>query len=489
MVDSATRTFRDITYGWRGLADQALFDVIDRATTYARWPELVEELQSMKVRLAAQFIARWQTLEVDGHAVFAPSAAHEWAHCSGSLSVRMSRGDGAGIDAAMGTVAHSIAEEWNRTGKEPVHLLGKTMSAVAGGETFSFVIDEEWLANAGMFVQWCAETPGEHRFEQRVDFSTLMPIPGQRGTADFYSVSPGVLILRDLKNGMVRVYAKDNDQLLLYASAVFLEHDAQYHFEKIILSICHPRLDVYDTWEITRAELLNWMKWISKRALAALPFDAPRTPGEKQCRFCAGRKTCPARVMMLEETVGSMFDAEELPPSKVTFSAARLTETAQRVAESGMNLPAIKTHPSELSTQALARILLHRKTVGDFFKGVYEELLRRTENGEVNDHFVLNDGRTTYTWKDATRAIEALEFAFEIPRDKIVTSELKSKSAVETALRAHTKGRLKDIKAFVAPMLRPFAGKRSLVPKASVEDGRSAIDTVGDMFGAEDDEL
>lgn len=486
MVDSATRTFQNITYGWRELADQALYDVIDRASTYARWPEQLAELEEMKFLLASQFLMRWGVHEIDGHAVFAPSASHEWAHCSGSLAVRMSRGDGAGIDAAMGTVAHSIAEEWNRTGKEPYHLLGKTMSAVAGGTTYSFVIDEEWLANAGMFVQWCAETPGQHYYEQRVDFSSLMPIPEQRGTADFYSVQPGILIVRDLKNGMVRVHAKDNDQLLLYAAAIFLKHDDEYHFEQIILSICHPRLDVYDTWEITRAELLDWMKWISKRALAALPFDAPRTPGEKQCRFCAGRKTCPARVMLLEETVGSMFDAEELPPSKVTFSSRQLTETAQRVAESGMNLPAIKTHPSELSTQALARILRHRKTVGDFFKGVYEELLRRTENGEINDYFELNDGRTTYTWKDESRAIETLEFAFEIPRDKIVTTELKSKSAIETALRAHTKGRLKDIKAFLAPMVRPFAGKRSLVAKASLENGQSA-DAVGDMFGAIDE--
>ncbi len=455
------RTFNKVTHGWRAMDDKELWHAIDSAKAWADWPGEIEIIKTMQREAIDRFVAKYGT-ELDGHAILAPSAAHEWAFCSGSLLERLKKGDTAGIDAAMGTVAHAIAEQWNKTGEEPRHLIGTKQSAMAGGKCYEFDIDESWIDDARRFVEWCAEVPGDHFYETKVDLSSFLALPGQRGTTDHAACAPGVLTITDLKNGMVRVRAEKNPQAMLYAAGVFVLYDWIYGFQRIVIRICHPRLDIYDVWECSRQELLDFMEWIHARSLLALRPSAPRTPSEKACRYCGGRATCAARALAIEDTADRMeADSDD---EKATFSAEQVTQAAERIEQKGLVLPTLDTtRPKELSTLALEVIHLQRKTIEAFLKSVYEELMRRAENGQTLKHHFLGVGRTTYDWIDEESNAIDISLEYGVPIDKIRPPAMLSFDQMTKLIKAETKLKPKHIKAFLLHLLTKFSGKRNLL--------------------------
>ena len=416
----------------------------------------------------------------DGHAIFAPSAAASWLTCSGSLLVNARGADNAGIDAAYGTVAHWVAEFWLRQGETDARgLLGLSRTAKAGGSEFAITIDEAMLAAVGEYVRWCQELPGDHFTEQRVDLSELMPIPGQGGTADHIACERGLLTITDLKTGTgVRVYAERNPQALLYAAGAFIEHDWIYHFERIVVRICQPRLGVFETWTCDRAELLDFMEYARERARLAWNELADRTPSPKACRWCKGSVTCPARLRDIERIVDETFDdLAELDREPPSYGAEVLSEAAPLALPALVRLPeAIKP----LSTAALSHTLTFRKHVERWFADVADELLDRVERGEKAPHWGLKEGRMTRKWKDEKEAAAYLHDLMGIDYDKIYPpSALVSPAEAEKLLPAETKAKPAEAKKALAPFIHAFAGKRTL--GLLKEDERVNVDDVIDQ--------
>ena len=420
----------------------------------------------------------------DGHALFSPSASARWLNCPGSFlpCARVREEDRApSVDAARGTVAHELAKEiLSRTNVFDVINETRYIGELRYADGIGFEITQDMLDHVETYVRRCIDTACADAVlvETYVDLSHLFSIPDQGGTLDHAALIPsaagGLAVLTDLKYGTgVRVYAEGNTQLMLYALGIYHEWDWLYNFKRFDLRICQPRLNVFDVWEISTANLLAFGEDVKRKAVECLREDAPRTPGEKQCRFCAVKATCPAHLAWLERLTsadGDVFDA--VTPEAAGAVVARL--------DAGTFEPRLApvTH---LTTAQLARVLPYRSTVEGWFKAAYEELERRALDGEDVPGYRLTAARSRRQWGDEMKATAFLASSGV----DAYTRKIISPSDAEKALNAK---RPKGVtKAAIAKQLAVFtvkpAGRPVLAP---VKDGRPELEDDGDVFDAQD---
>jgi hypothetical protein len=431
----------------------------------------------------------------NGHSLFAPSASYGWLYCAGYLLANAVAADDAGIEAAYGTVAHHVAERWNKLGAKPVALLNTVESASAGGNNFRITIDQAMLEFVEEYVNWCAELPGDHYFERRVDLSPVMPIPNQGGTADHFACEPGRLTITDLKMGTgVRVYAENNPQAMLYALGVFFEWDWIYGFQTIIIRICQPRLDVFETWECSRADLLAFADFVTLRAGLAWQLDAARTPGQKQCRFCAVKRTCLARLLHIDGILDNIFGTEEFDDNDLAEVTSRdytpaLIDEAVLQELPGMNAAYTnRARFKTLSTHALSYVLTHRRHIELLFKDMAEELLRRAEAGEQLPYQKLADGRKKRIWTNKDTVAVSIATGTGIEPLKIAPPTVLSPSKMEKLIRAELQWKPAEIKKWLDDHagISVMSGKRTLTDLR--DDRPDAYDLAESMFEAEEDD-
>lgn len=398
-------------------------------------------------------------LNLNGHSVFSPSSSAMWLNCSGSLIANMQerqkQGDTASEFAAQGTVAHEVAEVWLTTGKKPTHLVGDIWHR----QGFDIEIDNEMLDYVGEYVSWCNDTEGDHYTEVRVDFSHLTPVPNQGGTSDHVCCATGKLTITDLKYGMgVKVYAEDNTQMQIYALGVLNEFDLLYDFQEIEMRICQPRLRHFDSWTITREQLLSFGQYVKERAFAAWKPDAPRKPTEKGCQWCKVRASCPAKAAEIEAMVDEMFSDDD-----VTGVIERLDNDEYLV-----EMPKIET----LSIEQQEKILNKSKTVKQFLDDIEKKLFDFAAKGGKLHTFKLVAGRTTRRWEDEAETVAFFK-TLNFGEDDFAPRSLVSPAAAEKLLKQN--GVKEDLSHLLAdrtgkPTLAPMSDKRpEYVPDKGVE--------------------
>ncbi len=416
----------------------------------------------------------------NGHSIFAPSAASMWLHCSGSLLANAVAVDDAGEDAAYGTVAHEMAQRWLTEGRQPTDMLNRTFEVVNGARTFHITADVQMAAFVEQYVDWCRELPGDHYYERRVDLSDYTPIPGQGGTADAAACEPGLLTITDLKMGLgVKVFVENNDQARMYALGFFAEWDFIYSFKRIVIRICQPRLDYFGVWEISRDELIAFGEFVKERAGLAWKENAPRTPSPKSCRFCKAKLTCPAISMQLDDLIDEAFDVP------VDYEAQPMISHEYETLAGGVPIPEV-TSTIALSTDMLVFRLRYRKLFESWFKAIYDELMRRAQDGERVRGFKLTNGRRAFSWSDEEAATELLE-SHGLDETDFAPRKLVSVAEVKKLLRA-IKMKPKEIDAILSDVVHIGYSAPSLV--ASADDEREDIqDAVDDLFTVDDDDL
>lgn len=421
----------------------------------------------------------------NGHAIFSPSGSYGWLYCAGYLLANALADDDAGFDAAYGTVAHGLAQGWNE-GVDPTPRVGEIVKVRAGGTTHEVTIDADMLFHVKRYIDWCSEVTskngvrGDVYVEKWVSTSRWMPIPDQGGTADFFVCYMGLLEIVDLKMGIgVPVAVERNPQAMIYALGVFDEWDFIYHFEKIVIRICQPRLDYFGVWECSREELLAFGEFVRERAALAWQEDAPRTPSTKSCRFCKVKKGCPAISMHLETLADDSFDTDEGDePGSYDPSGAQEHEQAV-VAAGEPGLP----EPTQLSTAFLAYRLSYRKLYESWFKAIYDELEQRAERGETIKGFHLGRGRRSFEWADEEAARKLLRDA-GLDDEDVIREQTVPVGVAKTGLIRLAKMKPKEADEYLKSVITIKPGRPSLVPST---DRRPDInDEVDDSFETED---
>lgn len=429
-----------------------------------------------------------------GHSVFSPSGSAMWLWCAGSLIPNLLAGDEAGEEAAEGTVAHSVAEEWLKTGRRPAHLIGTVVHC----DGFDIEITETMLAYVEEYVDWCNDQPGGHYTETKVWFSDLTPIPKQGGTADHCAIHGDTITITDLKYGKgVMVFAAEdldnprwcwvddegevskingNTQAMLYAYGYWkgLPEVERKKIRRIVIRICQPRLGHFQTWETTVRDLRGFTSWVKERAALAWTPNAPRRASEKACKWCRVKKGCPALAVWLSEAGNALADDVFADTTVEPWEMEHVMDRIDHNQYDPKLLP-IK----ELSTSQMARLLRFRKIVESWFAEMDEELEKRARAGEPIEAMKLVDSRVNRVFKDK-RAAE--RFLHEHGVDTLDLYTLKFTSPAQAEELLVSRGfKLKEAKALLAPHVEKPKARTTLVP---LSDPRERHDAVADeVFG------
>lgn len=237
------------------------------------------------------------------HAILSPSSAKRWINCTPSALLAEAAGSKSSVYAEEGTLAHEIAEyaltKYSEGEYDPIIDEGMPIRE----EHFQNPLFSIDMAN--YIREYCEFVIGEGYEMQKQDGSNKMYLerriditdfaPDSFGSVDVTLISGRTIHIIDLKYGAgVKVSAHMNEQMLMYALGTLksLESD---HIEKIRMTIAQVRLDHYDTFEMSKSDLLDWAEKVLKPAAK----DAIQGKGNQAmgswCGFCPVKAQCRAQ--------------------------------------------------------------------------------------------------------------------------------------------------------------------------------------------------
>lgn len=264
------------------------------------------------------------------HAKLSCSGAHRWMNCPGSVKLSEGFPDKGSIYADEGTLAHEAGEALIDTGEIPQELIDRIEKFYAEHPELEYST-QELIEDAKAYAEYVkglyakeAEVDPDAGIEteKRVDLSKF--IPGGFGTSDVVIARWGKVHIVDLKFGKgVKVSAKDNPQLRLYALGALTALDEEFHITEVVMTIYQPRASNISNDSISADDLYSWGYGVVKHAAELTQTDdAPVVPGE-WCTFCPAKKVCKGRAEKYMSVTKYM--------EKNTLSAGEIAEILHQV--------------------------------------------------------------------------------------------------------------------------------------------------------------
>lgn len=270
------------------------------------------------------------------HAILSPSSAKRWINCTPSALLAEAAGSKSSVYAEEGTLAHEIAEyaltKYLEGIYDPImdeappikdeHLKNPLFSIDMANyirEYCNFVTDEEYELQKqdGMCRTY---------LEHKVDISNYAP--DSFGSVDVTLVSDKTIHIIDLKYGAgVKVSAHMNEQMMLYSlgtldSLANLGH--QDAIETFIMTIAQVRLDHYDTFVMTKKELLDWARTVLRPAARAAIQGKGKQVIGSWCGFCPVKAQCRAQ----RDAILADFDEK---PEPLLLSDEEVTDLIAKI--------------------------------------------------------------------------------------------------------------------------------------------------------------
>jgi hypothetical protein len=403
------------------------------------------------------------------HAKLSPSGAHRWMRCPGSVVLEAQYPDESSSYAREGTAAHELAAlVLEDNDADAQSYVGKRIAYNDHGEDVVWPITQDMADYVDDYVKLVRERAEGATLlvERKLPIDHITGEEGATGTSDVVIIDHvnAEIVVIDLKYGMgVRVSAEENEQTQLYALGALEEYSVLGEFQYVSMIIHQPRLNHVSEWTITVEQLLTFAKSAS---FAAGQCDLARSldgedaiagflsPGEKQCRFCKAKATCPALRAEITEVVGGS-------------SAATLDDFAEFTPET----VDMQTGDNYLPI-AMAKVGM----VEDWCKAVRAEVERRLLAGQRVDGYKLVEGkRGPRKWADPADT-EALFKSFRLRQDEMYDLSLISPTKAEKLFKKNPKRWAK-----VQERITQSTGKPSVTP---VTDTRQeiAVQSVADDF-------
>jgi hypothetical protein len=259
-------------------------------------------------------------LEKKSHAHYAPSKAHRWLVCPGSMHVMTD--DPETEWAALGTRKHAVLE-LVLTGKSV--LAGDIIDTEAGKYTVPLEVIEQCHEIKEFIDQFHQTDHGGWVVETETKTEIGSHIwPGMNpgdcdGTVDAAAYGYEEMLVLDAKFGFVQVEARGNPQLYLYALGLLAE--IPFPIKRVTVCIAQPGYDglvLFREHRISVEELHEWafqqqhVVEENQRGSRRLQAD------DKACQWCPARTDCPERLQALHDAANDEWLAsrsiEELLP-------------------------------------------------------------------------------------------------------------------------------------------------------------------------------
>lgn len=374
------------------------------------------------------------------HAKLAPSAAHRWMSCPGSVRLCAGIEEAPSMFAAEGTAAHQLAEKCLRGGFDAARFKGDAIEI----EGQKFTVDHEMVASVQIYLDIAREIEAESdefEIETRMDMSHL--VPGVFGTGDMvaYNGAERRVTVCDFKYGRgVAVEAAENEQLLTYVVGVA----QRYHnrgVDQVELIVVQPRAPhragPVRYWRTDLVGLFEHITALQSAAELASKPDAPLVPGD-HCRFCKARAICPALNAKVMEIIG---------------------------AETKNGVIVKMSDPTKYTPEQLATALKNLPIVMAWSKGVEQFGHAEGIRGRVPPGFKMVAKRAVRKWQDEREAIDTLRLA-GVSDDDLFETSLRSPAQIEKALPKKDRNIIEElsVKQSTGTVLAP------------IDDARPAVD-------------
>lgn len=404
------------------------------------------------------------TVAEKAHAVLSPSGWLRWSACPGSVELERPFPNRSSKYARYGTAAHEIAERCLTQRVDAEHFLDTELTVE--GEVIR--VDQAMADMVNEFVSYV------HTFldpaagdiimpEQRVPLMQLTGERGAEGTSDVVGVRKVEggyeLVSIDFKTGQgVPVYAKDNGQLRMYALGALAKFGAIYDFVSYRGVIIQPPLKIVDDETMPIRDLLAFGDEVAIAAGRTQVGNAELVPGEKQCKFCRAKSTCPALrdevlATVTVSTPSSFRDLDKNPDAMPKTVSSQI-----RVADDGT---------------LLAAQMRSLKLVEDWCKSVRAEVERRLMSGDKVPGFKVVQGKAgNRQWGDEDRALELLKKVPGLKIDDVAPRKLVTAPAAEKLMRGKEKHWAK-----LAPLITQSPGGPSVAPESDPRPEYAVVST------------
>lgn len=367
------------------------------------------------------------------HALLSASASKQWLNCPPSARLCADKEDRASSYTKQGTDAHELCEY------KVLKAIGQTLTNPI--ENLDFY-DAEMENCTEEYCNYVIEQFENSKalckdpvilVEQRLDFSKW--VPEGFGTGDCIIVADDVLHIIDFKYGLgVFVDAQQNPQMMCYALGAIDIYDGIYDIKTVKMTIFQPRRDNISTFEMNKADLLNW----ADNILAPTARLAYEGKGEfkagDHCQFCKIKADCRKRAEY------------NLELAKYDFEM-----------------------PANLDDTEIAAILTRADELVSWVNDIKEYALQQALNGTVYDGYKVVEGRANRKYTDEDAVALAVKGAGFDPYEK----KLLGITAM-TSLLGKTK-----FNNLLGGLIEKPQGKPTLVPNS---DKRQALNTAKDDF-------
>lgn len=407
----------------------------------------------------------------DVHARLSPSRAHRYIPCPGSVILEEEYPDTGSVFADEGTAAHWLASVCLQDRMDAEQYLGEE---IAVGDR-KFRVTRDFADHVQSYVDYVREAAegGTLLVEKRVSITHLTGEQGAGGTADAIILFPQKRLMKvvDLKFGMgVEVSAERNPQAMKYGLGAIHDYDLLGTFDKVELVIHQPRIGNVSSYVASLEELEAFATevWDASEAVrtAQVMYGDPGLdvkdwaemylqPGEKQCRFCRAKATCPALADEVADLIsGGVATAADF--------ASLVVDTVDE-----------KTGDNWLPT-AMAKVGL----VEDWCKAVRAEVERRLIANQPVDGFKLVQGkRGPRQWTDEAKAEAALK-AMRLKQAEMYETKLISPTTAEKRLKSNPK-QWEKLQSFITQS----EGRLSVAPASDKRPAMAATATAEDFAG------